>query len=74
MILTKGCATTVYVNRLYENRFSFEISFSLYKFCGRTIAGISLLSSSIMRLKVDGKPDDLPIDILLEPRSLYIMK
>lgn len=51
-----------------------EILSSLSKFCGRTIAGISLLSASVMRLKLDGKPDDLPIDILLEPRSLYIMK
>ncbi|EDV22328.1 uncharacterized protein TRIADDRAFT_28544 [Trichoplax adhaerens] len=44
------------------------------KFCGRTIAGISLLSASIMRLKLDGKPDDIPVDILLQRRSLYIMK
>ncbi|GAB6032747.1 hypothetical protein CHUAL_011615 [Chamberlinius hualienensis] len=43
------------------------------KFCGDTIAGVSLLSSSIMRLiNTDNK--EQTFDILLKRRSLYIMK
>ncbi|XP_065070215.1 alpha-ketoglutarate-dependent dioxygenase alkB homolog 7, mitochondrial-like [Rhopilema esculentum] len=45
------------------------------KFCGRRIAGLSLLSPAIMRLK----PSDVTeqhafVDVLLKPRSLYIMR
>lgn len=43
------------------------------KFCGNTIAGISLLSPSIMRL-VHTEDKTKFADILLERRSLYIMK
>ncbi|CAG2166759.1 unnamed protein product [Oppiella nova] len=42
------------------------------RFCGDTIAGISLLSSSVMRL-VDEKDSTLFADALLKRRSLYIM-
>ncbi|CAG9861489.1 unnamed protein product [Phyllotreta striolata] len=43
------------------------------RFCGNTIAGLSLLSDSIMRL-VHDKNKDLYADVLLKRRSLYIMK
>ncbi|XP_067945533.1 alpha-ketoglutarate-dependent dioxygenase alkB homolog 7, mitochondrial-like [Watersipora subatra] len=43
------------------------------RYCGNTIAGISLLSDSVMRLvAIDNK--ELFIDVLLKQRSLYIMR
>ncbi|KAL0270521.1 UNVERIFIED_CONTAM: hypothetical protein PYX00_007907 [Menopon gallinae] len=42
------------------------------KFCGDTIAGISLLTDSIMRLRVDKERVNY-VDILLKRMSLYIM-
>uniref|UniRef100_G1KR87 Uncharacterized protein n=1 Tax=Anolis carolinensis TaxID=28377 RepID=G1KR87_ANOCA len=42
------------------------------KFCGCTIAGLSLLSSSVMRLVHEQNPQDC-LDLLLERRSLYIL-
>ncbi|KAJ8956087.1 hypothetical protein NQ318_016540 [Aromia moschata] len=43
------------------------------RFCGDTIAGLSLLTNSVMRL-VHDKNKNLYADILLKRRSLYIMK
>jgi len=43
------------------------------KFCGQIIGGLSLLSTSIMRLVHEDNPD-LVADVLLKRRSLYIMK
>lgn len=44
-----------------------------FQFCGSTIAGLSLLSDSIMRLvKKDASSEWL--DMLLPRRSLYIMR
>lgn len=43
------------------------------RFCGDTIAGLSLLTDSVMRL-VHDKKKTLTMDILLKRRSLYIMK
>nr|XP_003216811.1 PREDICTED: alpha-ketoglutarate-dependent dioxygenase alkB homolog 7, mitochondrial [Anolis carolinensis] len=43
------------------------------KFCGCTIAGLSLLSSSVMRLVHEQNPQDC-LDLLLERRSLYILR
>ncbi|XP_060533752.1 alpha-ketoglutarate-dependent dioxygenase alkB homolog 7, mitochondrial [Cylas formicarius] len=43
------------------------------RFCGDTIAGLSLLSDSIMRL-VNEQNKSLYGDILLKRRSLYVMK
>ena len=44
-----------------------------FQFCGNTIAGISLLSSAVMRLvHTDNK--DLFADALIKRRSLYIMR
>ena len=43
------------------------------KFCGDTIAGLSLLSSSVMRLIHEQDPNEI-IDVKLNRRSLYIMK
>ena len=40
------------------------------KFCGSTIAGISLLSDCVMRLK----GPDLQLDAFLPRRSLYVMR
>jgi alkylated DNA repair protein alkB homolog 7 len=39
------------------------------KFSGTMVAGLSLLSSSIMRLRVE----DRFVDLLLPPRSLYVL-
>lgn len=43
------------------------------KFCGDTIAGLSLLSDSVMRL-VHENDNTKIIDVLLKQRSLYIMR
>ncbi|KAI1290370.1 Alpha-ketoglutarate-dependent dioxygenase alkB -like protein 7, mitochondrial [Halotydeus destructor] len=43
------------------------------KFCGDIIAGLSLVSTSVMRL-VHEEDKNLSVDILLKNRSLYIMK
>ena len=43
------------------------------RFCGNTIAGLSLLSDSVFRLVHDKRPD-LVCDYLLKRRSLYVMR
>ena len=43
------------------------------KFCGQIIGGLSLLSTSVMRLVHEDNPD-LVVDVLLKRRSLYVMK
>ncbi|XP_076683738.1 alpha-ketoglutarate-dependent dioxygenase alkB homolog 7, mitochondrial [Andrena cerasifolii] len=43
------------------------------KFCGEIIAGLSLLSDSVMRLTMVGKETTHKEDFLLPQRSLYIM-
>lgn len=43
------------------------------RFCGRTIAGLSLLSPSVMRLALENNKTKYG-DLLLLPRSLYIMR
>ncbi|KAM9392637.1 alpha-ketoglutarate-dependent dioxygenase alkB homolog 7, mitochondrial [Pholidichthys leucotaenia] len=43
------------------------------KFCGNTIAGLSLLSDSVMRLVKKDAPDER-VDLLLCRRSLYILR
>ncbi|NP_001017609.1 alpha-ketoglutarate-dependent dioxygenase alkB homolog 7, mitochondrial [Danio rerio] len=43
------------------------------KFCGSTIAGLSLLSDSIMRLVPENNTTDR-VDLLLSRRSLYILR
>lgn len=43
------------------------------KFCGDTIAGISLLTDSVMRLRLD-KVRERFVDVLLKRYSLYIMR
>ncbi|XP_026679830.1 alpha-ketoglutarate-dependent dioxygenase alkB homolog 7, mitochondrial-like isoform X1 [Diaphorina citri] len=43
------------------------------RFCGNTIAGLSLLSDSVMKL-VDEKTKTQEILVLLKQRSLYVMK
>ncbi|XP_039185625.1 alpha-ketoglutarate-dependent dioxygenase alkB homolog 7, mitochondrial isoform X1 [Crotalus tigris] len=43
------------------------------KFCGCTIAGLSLLSSSVMHLVSEQNPQDW-LDLLLERRSLYVLR
>lgn len=42
------------------------------KFCGSIIAGISLLSSSVMRLAME-ENKNVYVDVLLRRRSLYVM-
>ncbi|PSN29067.1 Alpha-ketoglutarate-dependent dioxygenase alkB 7 [Blattella germanica] len=43
------------------------------RFCGDTIAGLSLLSDCVMKLVHNNKKDQV-VDVLLRRRSLYIMK
>ncbi|XP_028267125.1 alpha-ketoglutarate-dependent dioxygenase alkB homolog 7, mitochondrial [Parambassis ranga] len=43
------------------------------KFCGSTIAGLSLLSDSIMRLVKEDAKDEW-LDLLLSRRSLYVLR
>lgn len=43
------------------------------QFCGATIAGLSLLSPSVMRLVHTQEPA-LWLELLLEPGSLYILR
>ncbi|CAG5047476.1 unnamed protein product [Parnassius apollo] len=42
------------------------------RFCGNTIAGLCLLSSAVMRLVHESRPE-LQLDALLERRCLYVM-
>lgn len=49
----------------------FLLSF-VFQFCGDTIAGLSLLTDSVMRL-VHGKNKDFYADVFLKRRSLYIL-
>lgn len=44
------------------------------RFCGDVIAGLSLLSDSVMRLTMVGHEEECREDFLLPRRSLYIMK
>lgn len=46
---------------------------SQFQFCGNTIAGLSLLSTAVMRLTHD-EDESKRADILLSRRSLYIMR
>ncbi|NXS22679.1 ALKB7 dioxygenase, partial [Mystacornis crossleyi] len=43
------------------------------KFCGCTIAGVSLLSPSVLRLRSLQDPQDW-LELLLEPGSLYVLR
>lgn len=43
------------------------------KFCGSIIAGLSLLSASVMRFVHEQDPT-IRVDVLLKPRSLYIIR
>ncbi|XP_014117606.1 PREDICTED: alpha-ketoglutarate-dependent dioxygenase alkB homolog 7, mitochondrial, partial [Pseudopodoces humilis] len=43
------------------------------KFCGCTIAGLSLLSPSVLRLRSLRDPQDW-LELLLEPGSLYVLR
>lgn len=43
------------------------------RYCGTTIAGLSFLSPSVMRL-VHKDQKGLIVDLLLKPKSLYILK
>ncbi|KAM7028168.1 LOW QUALITY PROTEIN: alpha-ketoglutarate-dependent dioxygenase alkB homolog 7, mitochondrial [Acridotheres tristis] len=43
------------------------------KFCGCTIAGVSLLSPSVLRLQSLREPEDW-LELLLEPGSLYVLR
>ena len=45
----------------------------IFQFCGSTIAGLSLLSDSIMRLVKEGAADEW-LDLLLPRHSLYILR
>lgn len=45
----------------------------LLQFCGDTIAGLSLLSASVMRLVHTQEPGHW-LELLLEPGSLYILR
>lgn len=50
-----------------------SMSFSFFQFCGSTIAGLSLLSDSVMRLVKEGATDEW-LDVLLPRHSLYILR
>lgn len=52
--------------------FSMTVAF-FCQFCGSTIAGLSLLSDSIMRLVPENNSTDW-VDLLLSRRSLYILR
>lgn len=43
------------------------------KFCGDTIAGVSLLSDSVMRFRLE-KNREIYVDVWLTRRSLYCMR
>ncbi|KAK3923432.1 Alpha-ketoglutarate-dependent dioxygenase alkB-like protein 7, mitochondrial [Frankliniella fusca] len=62
----------VHVLDLSENGF-IKPHIDSVKFCGDTIAGLSLLSDSVMRL-VHDKDCNKIVDVLLKRRSLYVMR
>ena len=43
------------------------------RFSGHMVAGLSLLSPAIMRLKEDQESDEAFVDLYLPPRSLYVL-
>lgn len=45
----------------------------IFQFCGSTIAGLSLLSDSVMRLAKEGATNEW-LDLLLPRYSLYILR
>lgn len=45
----------------------------LSQFCGSTIAGLSLMSPSVMKLVHTQEPEQW-LELLLEPGSLYILR
>lgn len=53
--------------------FSLSLSFWCIQFCGTTIAGLSLLSDSVMRLVHEEEKTDW-VDLFLPQRSLYILR
>jgi len=63
---------TVHILDLKKNGF-IKPHIDSVRFCGDTIAGISLLSTSVMRL-VHEDNKNLMVDVLLRQRSLYVMK
>lgn len=63
--------SSVHVLDLAENGY-IKAHLDSVRFCGRTIAGLSLLTDSIMRLI--SEKDQMTVDILLNRRSLYIMR
>ncbi|KAE8749101.1 hypothetical protein FOCC_FOCC004270 [Frankliniella occidentalis] len=62
----------VHVLDLAENGF-IKPHIDSVRFCGDTIAGLSLLSDSVMRL-VHDKDANKIVDVLLKQRSLYVMR
>lgn len=61
--------------RCFPTSSAFHVLFCsiLFQFCGTTIAGLSLLSDSVMRLVKDGATDEW-LDLLLPRHSLYIIR
>lgn len=65
--------TNVHVLDLSDNGFV-KPHVDSVRFCGNIIAGLSLLSDSVMRLADETHPDIYVVYALLPRRSLYIMK
>lgn len=62
----------VHVLDLHENGF-IKLHVDSTRFCGNTIAGLSLMGDCVMRLQNE-KDKDKCAKVLLKRRSLYIMR
>lgn len=51
----------------------FSVHLLIFQFCGSTIAGLNLLSDSVMRLVKEDATNEW-LDLLLPRHSLYILR
>lgn len=63
---------SIRVRSYLDSKINQSLNLFIFQFCGDTIAGMSLMSDSVMRLALE-KDKSLYVDVLLNRRSLYIM-
>ncbi|XP_057200926.1 alpha-ketoglutarate-dependent dioxygenase alkB homolog 7, mitochondrial isoform X1 [Triplophysa rosa] len=69
----KVCLSSTVLCVVYSVLLFFMLFFLSFQFCGSTIAGLSLLSDSIMRLIPENNSAEW-LNLLLSRRSLYILR
>ncbi|XP_051995351.1 alpha-ketoglutarate-dependent dioxygenase alkB homolog 7, mitochondrial-like isoform X2 [Xyrauchen texanus] len=69
----KVCLLSTFSFYYYYLQYCHSTCLFSFQFCGSTIAGLSLLSDSVMRLVQENNSADW-VDLLLNRRSLYILR